>query len=102
MNLADIPNRVGYRGFACGECEHFYMLLTRDRFSRSGDECLKCNNWNHPCESWGLNEIVDKINNRWLAAVDEVFKKDTNRALGEDIAVRNYINELKTRMEATE
>lgn len=61
MNLSDIPDRVGYREFKCCECEKVYMLLGRDRFSPSSDECPACRSYTHPHARWSLGEIVGRL-----------------------------------------
>jgi len=62
MNIQDIPDRIGYREFLCQECGVTYILLGRDRFSPSGDECPSCGDTNHPKAHWGLSGIVDRVN----------------------------------------
>lgn len=124
MNISDIPERIGYRGFDCDECGYTYTLLTRDRHSPSGDECPNCNSTNHPRRKWKLDEIVDAMSRHdkqafadgaryagevkkdaeWLAAVDEISQEyilTSHEREFESCLVSEFVNELKTRMEAT-
>ena len=103
MNLYDIPNRIGYRLFDCSECERHYILLCRDRFSPSKDECPYCGECSIPFDNCGIDEIAEYTERRWVVAVHRMIREigGPTGYTREETAQIEILEQLLKRMEAS-